>query len=116
MPAAIPIALALTAAATAYGAVEQNQQIQHAKGAAQANQTTMDAQLKEANKQSEDLKKQQADAAKAAQGTQENMAQTLQSQRLRALTSGSQGLQSSILTSPLGASTAPTATKTLLGG
>lgn len=48
MPAIPAITLALTAGTAVYGAVDANQQRQHAKGAAEAQKTEMDAQVQKA--------------------------------------------------------------------
>lgn len=96
---------AITAATATYQGVAANQQTQHAKGAAQAQQTEMDAQVKAANDLDITKQKQSSDAAAAAAAGNANaMAKTLYARR-----------QSSILTDPTSDQSAPTTTKTLLG-
>lgn len=110
MPAAIPILIAATAvsAGTAvYGAVQQNQQVQHAKGAAQAQETAMNNQLTLANQKDEQTK-----TAKASQGSS-TQASALAA--IKAAMSASSGFGGTLLTSGTGTQAAPTATKTLLG-
>lgn len=107
MPAAVPIALAVVAATTVYQGVEANQQAQHAKGAAQAQQTAMDAQIKDATAADESNKKTQADAGATTQARA--MA------AIRAAMSSGSGMGGTILTGGQGAAPAPTQQKTLLG-
>lgn len=107
MPAAIPILVAVTAASAIYGGVEANQERQHAKGAAQAQEVKNNAAI-EAQKKS-DL---------AAQNQKSNQASSTQQAALAALRAnmGTQGaLGGTILTGPGGAAPAPAAAKTLLG-
>lgn len=113
MPAAAPwIAIAVASAATAYQGIAGNQQAQHAKGAAQAQETAMNAQIKGA--QDLDLAKQKQSAESAAAGASANAtAASKLLARKRTLIGGSSTPDSSILSS--GSDTAPTITKTLLG-
>ena len=108
MQAAIPMLVSVTAATATYGAVESNQQAQHAKGAAQAESTAaqgaIDAQ-KATDQKTSDQKQTNASATQSAA-----------IQALRASLSASSGFGGSILTSGQGTqTTAPTATKSLLG-
>lgn len=109
MPAAIPIAAFIVAAAgTTYSAVEANQQTQHAKGAAQAQATAEQNQINDANKQDQ--------ATQAAKGSDASATQSAAIAALRASMSANNGFGGSILTSGQGTNTAaPTATKSLLG-
>lgn len=106
MPAAVPIMLAITAATAVGGAIEQNQQVQHAKGAAQAQQTAMDAQNAAAEKQTA-----------ANQTTQSQTAQSGAAQKMAAalanMTAG--GGDSGSITGASTMAPAPTTSKTLLG-
>ena len=104
MPAAIPILVAVTAATATYGAVNANQQAQHAKGAAQAEAQTMNDQV--AGAQATDLanKKKMADASS---GTRDAAIAALKA----SMTASGGGT----IGSPSGVAPAPTATKTLLG-
>jgi type II secretory pathway pseudopilin PulG len=105
MPAAVPIALAVAAASTVYQAVDANQQRQHAKGAAQAQQTAMDAQIKAQDDQDK--------ATKNAKGREANAGQAQALAAIRAAMSTS-GMSGTVLSGPSSAP-APTSTKTLLG-
>lgn len=107
MPAAIPILIAVTAATATYGAVQQNQQIQHAKGAAEAQETAINAQVK-------DSKAKDAQSM-AAKGDQASATQAAALAALRANMTATGGLGGSILTSGQGTAPAPTVGKTLLG-
>lgn len=108
MPAAIPILIAVTAATAVAGAVEQNQQIQHAKGAAQAQKTAMDAQIKTATDADAATQKQKADVGGSTQAAA--------IAALRASMTSGTGMGNTILTSPTGTGgAAPTVGKTLLG-
>jgi hypothetical protein len=112
MPAAIPIAaLVVAAAGTTYEAINANQQEQHAKGAAQAQAT-----------QEQNLVNQQTAADQSTQNQKANTGSATQQaaiSALRASMSANSGFGGSILTSGQGTQgtqqTAPTATKTLLG-
>lgn len=107
MPAAVPLALVFAAAATGYQTYSANQATQHAKGAAEAEQTAMNAQIEDAKKTTA------ADTtSKAAAGAGTQAAAIA---ALRASLSASSGMGGSILTTPQGAAPAPTTTKTLLG-
>lgn len=104
--AAVITAVAAAGGAT-YSAVQQNQQVQHAKGAAQAQKTAADAQVAAADKQTQankDAKKEQASTTQAAAIA-----------ALRASMSAASGAGGSILTSPQGSAPAPTGSKSLLG-
>lgn len=112
--------VAIMAAASTYQTIASNQQTQHAKGAAQAQQTSMDAQVAQEQKRLEDQSKTSADATGAVAAQQTAMTgagetQTNEQARARAKVSGSNTLASTILTSPLGAQPAMTFGKTLLG-
>lgn len=109
MPAAIPIAAVVVSALAAGGsAIEANQQIQHAKGAAQAEATAAQGQIDTANKQDQDTQ--------AAKGSNASATQSAAIAALRASMSGTNGFGGSILTSGQGTNTAvPTTTKSLLG-
>lgn len=109
MPAAIPyIALAVTAAGTTYGAVNANQQEQHAKGAAQAQATKEQGLIDTQTKQ--DQQTQQAKGENASATQKAAIAALRASMSTKSLSSGT------ILTSGQGTGTpAPTQTKTLLG-
>lgn len=116
MPAVIPyIPLIVAAVGTTAGAVEQNQQVQHAKGTAQAQQTQADAQIKAINDQTEAETKAASTTASNIATSTSNQAQELATARQRTLAAGSNTTASTILTSPLGTIQAPTITKTLLG-
>lgn len=107
MPAAVPIAVAVAAGATAYQGIAANQQAQHAKGAAQAQKTEIDAQVKaagEADAAGKKNKQQQAGANNSAA-----MA------AVRAAMSASTASNGTILTGGFGAAPASTTKKTLLG-
>jgi regulator of protease activity HflC (stomatin/prohibitin superfamily) len=107
MPAAVPILLAVTAATAVGSMVEQNQQTQHAKGAAEAQNTAMQAQIDQQTK---------TDAATQTQKANQGSAtQAAALAALRASMSASSGMGGSILTSPTGTTPAPTTTKSLLG-
>lgn len=99
---------AVVAAGTATAsAVQSNQATQHAKGAAQAQQTAMNAQVDQANK---------TDAAnKKALEVQGTATQSAALAALKASMSAGSTNGGSILTGPTGAPAAPTVTKTLLG-
>ena len=109
MPAAVPwVAMAVTALAAGGSAVEANQQTQHAKGAAEAQNTAMQAQIDQQTKADAATQTQKADQGSATQ------AAALAA--LRASMSDSSGMGGSILTSPTGTTgMAPTQTKSLLG-
>lgn len=107
MPAAIPILIAVTAGAAVASAVQKNQEVQHAKGAAQAQETALNNQIT-AQKQTDAQNKSAKDSAAA--GTQASALAAL-----RASMSASSGFGGTLLTGPTGAQAAPTATKTLLG-
>jgi hypothetical protein len=107
MPAALPyIALAVTAATAVGGAVMQNQQTQHAKGAAEAQATAAQAQIDTANKTDAATNKTKADTAQA--GAAQKMAAALASMTA---TGGAGGT----ITGAENMAPAPTAPKTLLG-
>lgn len=98
------IVAALTAAGSAY---QQNQQTQHAKGAAEAQQKLMEGQVDAA-------KKLDANAATAkAQAGSATQAAALAA--LRASMSAGSGFGGSLLTNPSNSALAPTQGKTLLG-
>ena len=108
-----PVVLAATALATGaqlYQAYQSNQATQAAKGAAQAEGTAIQGQIDASAKQTKDLEASQAQEAANANSTAS--AQALLKQRTAVAGSSAQG---SILTSPLGAPTAPVIQKTLLG-
>ena len=107
MPAAIPILVAVTAASSIYQAVDANQQRQHAKGAAEAQKTAMNAQMADLKKSEDVNKTQKADAGKA------NQAAAMEAVRSAMSTNNAGG--GTILTGPQGAAPAPIAQKTLLG-
>jgi hypothetical protein len=108
MPATASIvAVTLAAAGTGYQAYQTNQQIQHAKGAAQAEQTAMNAQIDTANKQTA--------ADQTAKANTGSATQAAALAALRASMSASSGFGGSILTSPTGTTPAPIQGKTLLG-
>lgn len=106
MPAAVPIMLAITAATAVGGAVEANQQTQHAKGAAQAQATAENTQIASANAQTQATQTTQAQTAQA--GAAQKMAAALANMTAAGGDSGS----------VTGASSAPpaqTQSKSLLG-
>lgn len=107
MPAAIPLLVAVTAASTIYGAVEQNQQVQHAKGAAEAQATALAGQEK---KLTDATVETNANKSRTASSTQ-NAAMAA----IKAAMSSQGGLGGTILTGPGGSAQTPIATKTLLG-
>lgn len=108
MPAAIPIAAVVVSALAAGGAaVEANQQTQHAKGAAQAEQTAMNNQVAAANAADAQNKTQQANTGSATQSAA--------LAALRASMSAGSGFGGSLLTNPSSSGIAPTQGKTLLG-
>lgn len=122
MPAAPAViaawaAVAVTTVATTYQGIEHNQEVQHAKGAAEAQQTSMNAQIDEQKKAMADQEKQSADAAAGAAtaASTANDATASAESRKRAMASGTSNAGSTILTSPLGAPAAETFSKTLLG-
>jgi hypothetical protein len=99
--------MAVTALAATGSAVEQNQQVQHAKGAAQAEATAADNAVKTQTA---------ADAASTQQKADQGSAtQAAALAALRASMSASTEMGGSILTSPTGTAPAPTAGKSLLG-
>lgn len=110
MPISLPVAMAIMAATTAAAAtgsaVMQNQQIQHAKGAAQANQTAMNAQIKSADDQAKANQKNQSQTAQG--GAAQKMAAALASMT-------STGGMSGTITGASGMIPAQTQQKTLLG-
>lgn len=107
-PAALPaIALAVTAAASVASAVETNQQIQHAKGAVEAQATEAKAAL--------DTQKKADDANTLAKGESASATQQAALSALRAAMSGTGALGGTILTNPGSSGSLPTTTKTLLG-
>ena len=85
----------------------QNQQTQHAKGAEEAQNTLMNAQIAKQTAADKAAQQKQADTGSATQ------ASALAA--LRASMSASAGMGGSILTGPSGAAPAPTSTKSLLG-
>lgn len=104
MAAGAAIAVISALAATG-GAVEANQQTQHAKGAAQAEAQAMNDQATAA-----------AATDKANLAKQADKGTSTQNAALAALKASMAASNSnSILTSPTGAAPAPTQTKTLLG-
>lgn len=107
MPAVVPALIAISAGAAVAGAVQSNQATQHAKGAAQAQQTAMDAQVKKAGDLDAAEKKSKNDNASATA--------TAAMSALRASMSTENLLGGTILTGGSGAAPAPTAGKTLLG-
>jgi hypothetical protein len=107
MPAVIPyIALAVTAATAVGGAVEANQTTQHAKGAAQAQQTADNNAIATANAQTTATQQQQSQTAQA--GAAQKMAAALANMNQTGGDSGS-------ITGASSAGPAPTQGKTLLG-
>lgn len=104
MPAAPWVAAAIAASTATYQGIEANQQAQHAKGAAQAEQTRMDAQAKAASDLAAQDKTNKTKAA--ADSAQANAAANSLYNRKRLAT---------ILTDPSASAAAPIATKTLLG-
>lgn len=107
MPTALPyIALALATTATVGQAVEANQATQHAKGAAEAQKTAMDEQLKEADADTAAAKKSQAQTAQS--GAAQKMAAILAQMTSAGGVSGTN-------TGASNATPAPTSQKTLLG-
>lgn len=101
------IATALASAGTIGQMVMSNQATQHAKGAAQAEQTAMDAQLKS-----------QQDKTTADTGTASGIAGSNSAQAMaaiRAALTKNSGFGGTLLTSGSGAPAAPVATKQLLG-
>lgn len=100
-------AVAVAALATTYSAVSSNQQAQHAKGAAQAQDTALNAKVAEQTKADQNN---QAQKAQTGSSTQQAALSALRASMASASTQGG-----TILTGPLGASPAPTSTKTLLG-
>lgn len=102
--AAVPwVIAAISAASTTYGAIQQNQQIQHAKGA-------QEAQVAEQQKQIEEQKK-VGPVAKAV--TFEDTTDVERRRRIRALQSG---IASTIATSPTGTKGTPTLITPTAGG
>ena len=109
-PITIALIASTTIAALSAGgsAIEANQEKQHQKGAAQAQQTAMDAQIKTAQDQDTASKTQMANQGSATQAAA--------IAALRASMSASSGMGGSILTSPTGTTgMVPTQTKSLLG-
>ncbi len=104
MPATAAV-IAVAAAGTTYGAVSANQQAQHAKGAAQAEQQQLDNQAKSATAADDANKKQQGNTGSATRDAA--------IAALKASMVASNG--GSILTSPTGSTPGQTQTKTLLG-
>lgn len=98
------IAAGLTVGA---GAVMSNQATQHAKGAAQAQETAMNGQVEKANALDT--------ADKNAKATNAGSTQAAAIAAIRASMTTKNSAGGTILTGPLGAPPAPTATKTLLG-
>lgn len=114
MPAAAPwIAAAIAASTATYQGIESNQQAQHAKGAAQAQETAMDAQVKAAGDLDLAKQKQSAESAAASAAGNANSAANKLLARKKTLIGGSSTPDSSILSS--GSDAAPTISKTLLG-
>lgn len=106
MPAAIPLIAAVIT--TTAGLYEANQQTQHAKGAAQAQQDAMTKQAADAATADKNTMAKKADVGSATQQAA--------IQALRASMSASSGAGGTILTGPQGQTgMAPTTTKTLLG-
>lgn len=112
MPAAAPViaayvTTALAAGAATYQGIQSNQQAQHAKGAAQAQQTAFDSQIKT---------QQDADATqKKNAATQAGSTQTAAIAALKASMSATNTGGGTILTSGQGTGAAPVQGKTLLG-
>lgn len=111
MPAAVPAILAITAATTAaaatYTAVDSNQQRQHAKGAAEAQETKMKEQVALAEKTSA--------ADKKAKATQASSTQQSALAAIRANLSAGSSFGGTLLTDPNAQQQAPTTSKSLLG-
>lgn len=107
MPAAIPLLVAVTAGSAIYGGIEANQERQHAKGAAEAQKTEMDAQIAAQQKADTAGKNQKATQASATQQA------ALAAIKASMNTQGTMG--GTILTGGAGAGPAPVAGKTLLG-
>lgn len=116
-PAVIALWSLVTTAATTYQAVQHNQDVQHAKGAAEAQDTSATLAMRDQEKALADQQKQSSDAAAAAATAATNVtdATATAAARKRAMASGTSGSESTILTSPLGAPPAMTFGKTLLG-
>ena len=108
MPAAAAVAAVVVSALAATGsAIEANQQTQHAKGAAQAQQTLMNDQIAKA-----DATTKADQSAKASSGSATQAAALA---ALRASMTANSGMGGSLLTNPTGSGVAPTAGKMLLG-
>lgn len=107
MPALPAIALAVTAATAIGTAVEANQTVQHAKGAAEAQTTAMNDQIKTATDADTAAKKTQSQTAQA--GAAQKMAVALANMDA---TGGMGGTNTGASSMPA----AETAGKTLLGG
>lgn len=106
MPAAIPLLVAVTAGSAIYSGVEANKERQHAKGAAEAQETANNAAL------ADEKKTEQANVT--AKGVQANSTHAAALSALKASLSSTGG-GNTILTGPQGAAAAPIAQKTLLG-
>lgn len=106
MPAIPAIALAVAAAGTTYSAIAQNQTAQHAKGAAQAQETAMQGQIKA-----------QTDADAAAKKTQAQTSQAGAAQKMAAIMASmtATGGGSGTITGASGQPAATVGQKTLLG-
>lgn len=108
MPAIPAIALVVAAAGATYSAVSANQQVQHAKGAAQAQATAAQAQV--------DAQAKSDQATQVNKGQGASATQSAAIQALRASLSANNSFGGSLLTGGQGTGTpAPTATKSLLG-
>ena len=107
MPAASPAILAITAGTAIYGAVQQNQQIQHAKGAAQAQETAINDQIKK----QKDAEAASKTAANASAGANQSAALAA----IRASMSAASNFGGTLLTSPSGTPSPNPGGKTLLG-
>lgn len=111
-----PVALAANAVAfgaQVYQGVQANQEKQHAIGAAEAEQTAIQGQIAAADKAKADSDA--ASAATAAAQVGANREQSAAIVKAKAKASGTASSQGSILTSPLGATSAPIVIKSLLG-
>lgn len=107
MPAAIPILVAVTAASSIYSAVDSNQQRQHAKGAAEAQKTSIDAEIASQKKDDQ--------AAKSAKATNASANQKAAIAAIQSSMRNEGGMGGTILTGGSGAGPAPTQQKQLLG-
>lgn len=115
MPAAAPwIAAAVAASTATYQGIEANQQAQHAKGAAQAQETIVNSQIDKANALDMAKQKGVAEGAAASASADANSVANKLFAKKRTLAGGSSTPNSAILSDPIGGG-APTITKTLLG-